>query len=117
MIIVTCTNLIFALQDIYWVKGLKELFLASTGPVLPTSKPFGPGLVKPGTRPGALGPGRPGGARPMPGNSVDLVITGIVIAVPLSEFCLVSGPSVVRKGSSHWGGTHWPTLLLRRLSV
>jgi len=31
-IIITYMDLIFALQDIYWAKGLKELFLASTGP-------------------------------------------------------------------------------------
>jgi hypothetical protein len=35
--------------------------------VLPTSKPFGPVLVKPGYQAGgALGPGRLGGARTMP---------------------------------------------------
>jgi hypothetical protein len=33
-------------------------------PVLPTSKPFGPVLVKPGINPGCPRPDRPGGARP-----------------------------------------------------
>ena len=45
--------------------------------MLPTSKPFGPGLVKSGTRPGV-----PSGLAGLVGapyarNSVDLVITGI----------------------------------------
>jgi hypothetical protein len=44
--------------------------------VLPTSKPFGPVLVKPGTRPG--GPsGQAWWGAPYAQNSVDLVVTGI----------------------------------------
>jgi hypothetical protein len=69
-----------------------SLFSASLVP--PTSKPFGPVLVKPGTRPGgALGPGRPGGVRPNAQCSVDCGQIGIARSPRAPDHILSSSPT------------------------